>query len=131
MKVTKHRQHHTETRHFLAFVWTNDPGAGFGFECDDQGNVDEPSMNPSSLANYRNCIDGTFDVRRTGFTSQEHSWIEPAEGICCCGRTVVLDGFTCPCECGRDYNSSGQLLAPRSQWGEETGEHLVDILAIP
>lgn len=32
------------------------------------------------------------------------------------------------CEkCGREYNSSGQLLAPREQWGEETGEHPADI----
>lgn len=25
-------------------------------------------------------------------------------------------------KCGAEFNSSGQLLAPRSQWGEETGE---------
>ena len=31
--------------------------------------------------------------------------------------------FTNTCECGQDYNSGGQLLAPREQWGEETGEH--------
>jgi hypothetical protein len=30
--------------------------------------------------------------------------------------------------CGRDYNSSGQLLAPREQWGWDTGESLSDIL---
>ncbi len=32
------------------------------------------------------------------------------------------------CDCGRDYNAFGQILAPRSQWGEETGESLSDIL---
>lgn len=26
------------------------------------------------------------------------------------------------CECGADYNMSGQRLADRGQWGEETGE---------
>ena len=27
------------------------------------------------------------------------------------------------CErCGNEYNSSGQILSSRSQWGEETGE---------
>ena len=41
---------------------------------------------------------------------------------CECGMEVVLDKFTCPCECGRDYSLTGQLLAPREQWGEETGE---------
>lgn len=30
--------------------------------------------------------------------------------------------------CARDYNSSGQLLAPREQWGWDTGESLSDIL---
>ena len=49
-------------------------------------------------------------------------------GKCPCGRKVyVIDGgyspFTTTCDCGKDYNSSGQELAPREQWGEETGEH--------
>ena len=29
-------------------------------------------------------------------------------------------------KCGADYNSAAQLLAPRSQWGEETGETAMD-----
>ena len=52
----------------------------------------------------------------------------PAHGKCPCGRKVYLTGFTNTCECGRDYNMSGSLLAPRSQWGEETGESIDDIL---
>ncbi len=44
-----------------------------------------------------------------------------------CSKHVSLSGFTNTCECGADYNSSGQLLAPREQWGEETGESLSDI----
>lgn len=48
---------------------------------------------------------------------------------CACRRELDLhDGFLNTCDCGRDYNGSGQLLAPRSQWGEETGETLADIL---
>jgi hypothetical protein len=53
---------------------------------------------------------------------------EPAVGLCDCGREVVLDAFTCPCDCGRDYNWAGQLLAPREQWGEETGEHWTECI---
>lgn len=52
-------------------------------------------------------------------------------GKCACGREVILYGFTNTCECGADYNMSGQLLGPRSYWGEETGESLDDILSIP
>jgi len=50
-------------------------------------------------------------------------------GRCLCGREVELLFFTNTCECGRDYNMLGQLLASREQWGEETGESVSDILA--
>ena len=55
---------------------------------------------------------------------------DPAIGLCDCGREVELSGFTNTCDCGRDYNWGGTLLAPREQWGEETGEHLADIMRI-
>ena len=44
--------------------------------------------------------------------------------IKCCGEWLSLHNFTNTCpQCQADYNASGQLLAPRSQWGEETGEN--------
>jgi hypothetical protein len=49
---------------------------------------------------------------------------------CDCGRDVECCDFTNTCECGADYNWAGQRLAPREQWGEETGEHYSDILRI-
>lgn len=48
---------------------------------------------------------------------------------CACGRKVECAGFTNTCECGADYNWLGHRLAPRSQWGEETGETAAEILA--
>jgi hypothetical protein len=42
---------------------------------------------------------------------------------CRCGQMVSCENFTNTCNCGRDYNFSGTELAPRGQWGEETGEH--------
>ena len=48
--------------------------------------------------------------------------VKPRLGKCECGLKVELERFTNPCDCGRDYNSTGTLLAHRSQWGEETGE---------
>lgn len=45
---------------------------------------------------------------------------------CDCGRVIACPDFTNTCDCGADYNSAGQRLAPRSQWGEETGEHWSD-----
>ncbi len=50
-------------------------------------------------------------------------------GRCVCGKEIQLLKFTNTCVCGRDYNISGCLLAPRSQWGEETGEIDIDVLS--
>lgn len=44
--------------------------------------------------------------------------------ITCCGDELVCKNNTNTCDhCNADYNMSGDLLAPRAQWGEETGEH--------
>lgn len=52
---------------------------------------------------------------------------DPRPGAIRCDCGAVLEvwraGGDVDCSCGREYNSSGQLLAPREQWGEETGEH--------
>jgi hypothetical protein len=41
-----------------------------------------------------------------------------------CGATVKLySHWANACDrCSAEYNGSGQRLAPRSQWGEETGD---------
>lgn len=48
---------------------------------------------------------------------------------CDCGTYMPSNGpgrdYHCE-DCEREYNSSGQQLAPRSQWGEETGETAAD-----
>lgn len=42
---------------------------------------------------------------------------------CACGEDVYCSGFTNTCDkCNADYNFNGVMLAPREQWGEETGE---------
>jgi hypothetical protein len=43
--------------------------------------------------------------------------------VCACKREVELySAWSNECDCGTEYNGFGQKLAPRSQWGEETGE---------
>jgi hypothetical protein len=45
----------------------------------------------------------------------------------CCRVWIECDAFTTTCDkCGADYNWNGSRLAPRSQWGEETGESWFD-----
>lgn len=49
-------------------------------------------------------------------------------GECDCGNHVALGWGDSECrKCGAEYNSAGQRLAPRHQWGEETGEHPADV----
>ncbi|HUU60093.1 MAG TPA: hypothetical protein VMZ50_11160 [Phycisphaerae bacterium] len=47
---------------------------------------------------------------------------------CDCGLKVYCTGNINACKCARDYSLSGQVMAPRSAWGEETGETAADIL---
>ncbi len=51
-------------------------------------------------------------------------------GVKCCGELLLCFGFANTCSCDADYNWSGQRLASRQQWGEETGEMASDILHV-
>lgn len=50
--------------------------------------------------------------------------VSPMIITCVCGNLVHLDNsWANECDnCQREYNMQGQELAPREQWGEETGE---------
>lgn len=51
------------------------------------------------------------------------TWKKVYPVVKCCGVNVPCMNFTNTCNtCGSDYNFNGELLAPRSHWGEETGE---------
>jgi len=131
MKIISKRQLREAVEYNHHFEHRNMPGAGYGFTCNERGEVDVGALNPCAAVNYQKCLNGTYDVIDQGIQKSEWSWVEPAIGLCGCGSKMDLDGFTNTCDrCGRDYNMSGQLLAPRSQWGEETGETLDEILRI-
>lgn len=64
-----------------------------------------------------------------GVRDEDGRWIAHPIIECLCGNEVLLDLNLNTCtKCVADYNGFGQLLAPRQQWGEETGECLADIL---
>jgi len=126
MKIIKRSEFITDISYSRFYEWPDCPGAGFGFDCDKDGNIDESQLTEikkQSLAKAREkCIDRGVQV-------YNNSYREPAIGLCECGEEVVLHGFTNTCEnCNRDYNSAGQELAPREQWGYETGEHWTDCI---
>ncbi len=129
MEMIKDRERIHCHEYYLDYRWSDCPGSGFSFGCNEKGEVDLAAMQPAGRENYEKCLSGEHDVIFRGLKKREWSYIQPAVGRCHCGDEVTLYGFTNTCEkCGADYNSSGQLLAPRSQWGEETGETAADIL---
>lgn len=131
MRIIQHRRHHEHREHRLIFERVAAGGAGFSFACDKAGQVDEANLPLAARGNYGACISGRPDIECKGVIETAHNYAEPAVGECeQCGREVVLHGFTNTCDCGADYNMSGQLLAPRACWGEETGESLADILGV-
>ena len=129
MQIKSQREFKTGVEYSREFTWVDRPGSGFSFPCDRDGNL-VPTDNPDAERNRRNCLDGTYAVVDRGVSERAWSYRVPAVGICEeCGEDVTLVGFTNTCECSADYNMSGQRLAPREFWGEETGESVADILA--
>lgn len=129
MKIIRKRAHKTVLSFNRVFHWVDSPGSGFVFHCDEKGNV---ALTEGNRTSFEKCLklSKTGQIIDNGIERLEHSYVEPAIGNCPCGNAIVLDGFTNSCSCGRDFNMSGQELAPREQWGEETGESLSDIYRI-
>lgn len=119
MRITKRGEFRDLVEYRLFF-------AHHAFDCDANGRVDLAALakRPEALAAYQTCLAcGPGRVERYARTVRE-----PAEGRCACGELVILDdSWLNACDCGRDYNGSGQELAPRDQWGEETDEHPADV----
>lgn len=125
MKWIRRRERVTVTNYSREFVWRDNKHSGFGFPCDKDGNINQlPDM---AKENWDRCISGEYDVIDKGVVQYAHSYMEPAVIECVCGSEVELNSsWANSCEkCNREYNMGGQLLAPREQWGEETGERFV------
>lgn len=104
-----------------SFSWDDCPGAGFSFDCFENGAVNLDSFSEGAKENLWRAIFNLFDKPLTykGIVELDCSYREMAHGTCPCGREVWLDfdnGHGIDCDCGRIYNLSGQELAPRSQW---------------
>lgn len=129
MKIIQRASYGESVSYHLEYRYQDLPSAGFSFSCDEEGNHQNP--NEAAIENLRLCRLGSVRgeaVVFEGLQKREHTYRIPAVGLCVCGEHVSLGSFTNTCGCGRDYNSAGQQLADRSQWGEETGEHWSDII---
>lgn len=126
MKITRQASFETIVTYTHEFENRNGRG-GFSFPCSKDGEVF--NLSPEGSANYSRCLT-QVDVIDLGIARNERYEKIPAQGLCVCGETVTLGRWTCSCDCGRDYNSAGQELAPREQWGEETGETYSDLQSV-
>lgn len=112
-------------------------------ECDHFENDDEAAfaaMRWGYIIQWDNTLERYFvlDFKRTwpngtrlkvGYNREDGRLVERYQVECACGSQVLCAGFTNTCHnCDRDYGMNGQLLADRSQWGEETGESVAEIL---
>jgi len=129
MKIISKRERVEITEYVKS--WTHPEGYGFSFDCDENGVINEADMYPEGIANLRDCEAGKMEGY-TGPRLQKNTRrvTNHAVGLCSCGRKLTLASFTNSCRCGREYNQSGQKLAPRGQWGDDTGESVSEILSI-
>ena len=130
MKILRHRTVREEKTYTLTYQWKDDPGAGFGFPCDDMGSILTDQMSPAAMENYEKCEFGEYKtlVKFVGISTYSNRWTEPAVGECTCGGEVILASMTNECpKCRALYNGYGQQLSDPSTWGEETGEHSADV----
>jgi len=123
VKIIRERETVECVRYVREFTYKSG-GGGYMFDCDADGNLENPTK--EARENFQKCIDGTYVVQDRGVVPLRWTCTEPRVGRCDCGEEIELSQFTNTCVCGADYNSAGQLLAPREQWGEETGEHWTD-----
>lgn len=111
-----------EEKQFYHEFVNNQTGERYQFDCFEDGT-------PNSSSYYdRVSSDPNFTL--VGIKFRTYTVKRPLIIKCDCGEELHCDRFTNTCDCGRDYNMSGQLLASREFWGEETGENLSDILRI-
>ena len=121
LKIIKERTPETIKEYYINFWYKDDPNAGFCFPATPQGNPDFSSMSLEAQANYQACL---TDERLTEseFEAREYTYINPAVGLCSCGKEVVLDSDyqgAVRCECGKWYNLFGQELRDPRYWEDD------------
>jgi len=131
VNIIQQRKVHETVSFALFFERLAPPGSGFFFPCSEGGVVDESQLQPAGRESLAHVRADAHLFKVPVVERRVNRWVEPRVGLCSCGTRVGLAGFTNTCSgCGRDYNSAGQRLAPREQWGEETGETADEILRV-
>jgi hypothetical protein len=129
LKIIKERTPETITEYYIEFKYKDDPEAGFCFPATCYGDPDFSCMTSEALANYEACL---TDKRLTEGEFTKHKWtyMNPAIGICSCGKDVVLEcdhAGAVRCECGKWYNLFGQSLIDPKYWYRDEDDYYSDM----
>lgn len=117
MKVIRGKTE-TVTSYDLQFFF--DETGGYGFECDEKGNVLNTD-NECAMRNYEWCLNHPEEFEIFNHIVKNTRTIrEPDHGICKCGEKVWLTNEymgACECpNCGQWYNLFGQELVHPKYW---------------
>lgn len=95
------------------------------------GDALEPRKITGDFDNKMDAIKFKFKAERQ-VVPNKNEWLGYSKVLplvkCYCGAELECEHYTNECSCGRYYNFNGSILAHRSQWGEETGEHWSEII---
>ncbi len=121
LKIIRERRPLKFRDYTIEFKYKDDPEAGFSFPATCHGDPDFYAMGSEMLANYEACL---TDKRLTEGEFIKHEWtyVEPALGLCSCGKEIVLEcdhAGAVRCECGKWYNLFGQELRDPKYWEED------------
>ena len=129
LKIIKERTPEVMKEYYISFWYKDDPEAGFCFPATPSGEPDFSSMSTEAKANYEACLtddrltESEFDVR-------EWTYVNPAVGLCSCGKEVILEcdhSGAVQGECGRWYNLFGQSLIDPKYWYRDGDDYYSDM----
>ena len=128
LKIIKDRTPETIKEYYIEFLYKDDPNAGFMFPALPTGEPDFDNMPTEAKANYHKCL--TDDrLTEAEFIKDEHTYMNPAVGLCSCGKEVILEcdhSGAVQCECGRWYNLFGQSLIDPKYWYRDEDDYYSD-----
>ena len=129
LRIIKERTPETIREYYIEFRYKDDPEAGFCFPANRRGAPKFFSMPPEAIRNYEACL---TDKRLTAgeFVTRTHTYINPAVGLCSCGKEVILEcdhSGAVQCECGRWYNLFGQSLIDPKYWYRDEDDYYSDM----
>ena len=121
MKIIKEDYIEKIIYYTLDFDRKDDPGCGFTFPCDENGNLSE--LNPAAAGSYQFCIDNSKYFHEPRIKKHQESIKHGKLIKCDCGEIFELYPYymgACECpKCEKWYNIFGQELKNPNLWEED------------